>query len=197
MKRTSGNAVAIVIPVVVIVIIGVLLAVFWNRIYDTSQKNSVGSSSPDQQVAPQKEQQADDLPLKAEKGSISGNIRYPIEFLSNQDRDKGMTFPADMRICAIDSVTNDEEACTDTLTGLEESYSLKVSPGTYLIRATTGHDVAYYDPYVSANDSGYWPMDGCSVDASTPIELNVSPGEDLTQIDAADFWVGHLGCEDR
>ena len=188
-RRQHGSAHIVIIVIAVFVLLGALAFVFWRQ-FDAKDTSSVQATHESEVIENETAERNPDVEI-ALVGTITGTVRYPIEWRDMADRNRGAVFPEDLKVCAVDSNTQEEVVCETGFSSEKETYRLDVTPGDYLITAKTGDTVAYYDLYVGNSAQ---PIDACSEEASKPIVLTVEAGKTLENIDAADFWVGHLGC---
>lgn len=190
MKNQTGSVRLIVIIVLVLIALGGAGFYIWQNV--TKDKSAETNTSTKTEVPTIAEENNNAKPFTTQ-ATISGDVRYPIEWISTADRKNGVVYPADLKVCAVDVSTKSDVSCDNGFSSNKETYLIAVPAGTYLIKATTGGVSAYYDLYVKDNPNGD-PVESCAADTSKPIEVTVKDGDILTKIDAADFWVGHLGC---
>ncbi|MFZ1301450.1 MAG: hypothetical protein WAQ27_02635 [Candidatus Microsaccharimonas sp.] len=186
-KYSPGSAHVIIITILTVAILAVLGFVFWQNF---ANSKSPADSSTSVTTPADVDTPADQI-KDTENGSIAGNVRYPIEWISAADRNKGKEFPDDLKVCAVDPTTKAEIVCDQGFSSEKTAYKLEIATGSYLVRATTGTTNAYYDLYVSENPAEFDP---CAASTSEPIIVTVTTAMPVTNIHAGDFWVGHLGC---
>jgi len=195
-KHSHGNATVFIIFGLVIAIIVVLGFLFWKNITgSTTQQAATSDSNASKTVEPISSTTSAATGIDTIKnGSISGNVTYPIEWISSTNRDQGKIYPDDLKVCALDSTTKNSIVCDSGFSKTKQTYTFAITPGSYVIQATTGSTVAYYDLYVKDNPNNQNSFSACAAETSRPIVVTVTSGQVVEKIHAADFWAGHLGC---
>ncbi|MFX4086127.1 hypothetical protein ACKU27_13600 [Sphingobium yanoikuyae] len=143
--------------------------------YLAYSSSRTSARSVPQQVAIPSEKEASPLPQPPvptvePKGTIAGAVSYPSDYI-----------PDDMKICARNVKTREDEC---VLNGSKQTYSLSVSPGSYLVWAQSGSETgrAFYSKAVVC---------GLSVECTDhdPLEIEVVSGEIVSNVDPGDWYV--------
>lgn len=194
MNKQSGSIQIIIVTVLSVALAGALGFIAWQSMSkkpaDSSQLGSnQANRSKDANVA------KDDIvkPVLTpeqdtrDTGTITGNAIYPSE-----------GYPADYKVCVLNSSTKAEIVCDNSMAGKSGgsmSYKVSITPGAYLVQAKTDALSGYYDGYMQGDTMYKAGVDLCDAKYHTPLQVTVAAGQDVTGINAGNFYYTPENCK--
>jgi hypothetical protein len=175
MNTQKGSAHLIIITGLAVLLLGALGFIFWQNFMKTDTKQSVDSSMTKTTEKEDNKEVAVSEDIKT--GIVSGKAIYPSE-----------VYPSDFKVCAVSEATKQEVVCDKTMESGE--YSISLTPGNYLVVASSGSLKGYYDGYMKSGMTN----EICDASNHTPLVVSVAQGSSQDGIDAGNFYYEPSNC---
>lgn len=180
--RNNRTIMVILTTMLVILLIGAAGYELWRSQNQTNsaqtQASNVTENRPPSSL-PSTTTKTDDT------GTVTGTAVYPSD-----------AYPSDYQVCVVSATSGLEIVCDNSMAGARGSreYKVTVTPGTYKVVAKTNTMSGYYDGYMKDHNYKTGTGNTCDPAYHTPLEITVVSGQELTGIDAGNFYYEPRNC---